>query len=382
MLIVIVVSAATLLAAFVATYQKQVQNQEAYAHDQSLESIHILSLNTTLNSTETGFATFGFTLASASVNPSGILGISVNNNVLECFNWTDLDNKSKGQYSLAAGGDYNLTIAPLEEMYISTDLNPKDSPSTGCAFSYFGSSNIPLPNSYIKFDVYTVLQNDFNRVFLPPVPLAVASEINPSGSNPITLLDGSGSFQPGGNASIVNWAWDVSGSLISTNTTLPANFTDAGTPRIHNGALTPGTIIGTNATANFTVPVDFTFGSGDTLEFTLYDSLNVSPPSDCSLADSVISPGAKGKFSGSTLIVTFNLSTVLSGTSCTGATLSLAPSGVTLSGVLVNAVGEEYQVTPALPYYGSTQAPYIVILSVTNSVGLIGTLTETYVPPA
>lgn len=205
MLVVIVVTAATLLAAFVASYQKQLQTEESFSHDQSLESIHILALTTKLNPEGTNFTEFGFTLASEYINPSVILGISINNNPLKNFSWENLDNYSSKGYTLAG---QNLDLSPFEELSVSTDLS-WSSP----AFSFFDNASIPVPDHYLKFDIYTVLQNDFSRVFLPPVPLEVVSEVNPSGGpNPDVQLDGSESFQPEGNATLLQWNWTVENS--------------------------------------------------------------------------------------------------------------------------------------------------------------------------
>jgi flagellin-like protein len=201
MLVVIVVTAATLLAAFVASYQKQLQTEEAFSHDQSLESIHILGLTTELNPTGTNFTTFGFTLASEYINPSTVLGISINSNPLKNFSWKNLDNSATGYTTVGQ----NLGLAPFEELSVSTNLSWR-SP----AFSFFDNASVPRPDHYLKFDIYTVLQNDFSRVFLPPVPLEVVSEVNPSGgSNPSILLDGTASFQPEGNATLVQWNWTL-----------------------------------------------------------------------------------------------------------------------------------------------------------------------------
>jgi len=196
MLVIIVVSAATLLAAFVASYQKQLQTEESFTHDQNLESIHVLSLNT---STVNGrYATFGFTIASEYVNPSIVLGISINNQPLRFFNWTDQIDNTSGAFSL--GGQLN--VSSFAQVYISLDLN-----SSHNRFSFFNASNAPTPNNYLKFDIFTYLQNDFERIFLPPTALAVVSEVYPTSTNPAILLDGSTSFQGGTNTSIVQWSW-------------------------------------------------------------------------------------------------------------------------------------------------------------------------------
>ena len=196
MLVIIVVSAATLLAAFVATYQKQLQTEETFTHDQNLESIHVLAVNTSV--ANGNYSAFGFTLGSEYVNPSIVTGIWINDQPLKFFNWKDLSNGSTGFFRV--GG--NLNISSFEQVSIWLTLNTS-SPN----FSFFDNNSVPTPNRYVKIDVFTYLQNDFTRVFLPPTALALASEVFPSPTNPIVLFDGSTSFQPGTNATIVQWSW-------------------------------------------------------------------------------------------------------------------------------------------------------------------------------
>lgn len=204
MLVIIVVSAATLLAAFIASYQKQLQTEETFSHDQSLESIKILGLVTVLNASATWFNLINFTIASEYIYSSTVLSIAVNNVPLSAFWWKDLSNHSAWQRTSLALSQ-NLVVGAQQEIDISTNASRADHQAN---YSY-NFSAAPLPNQYVKIDVYTLLQNDFSRVFLPPVGLAVVSNLTLSPSNWATLLDGSQSFQPGGNATIVQWNWNV-----------------------------------------------------------------------------------------------------------------------------------------------------------------------------
>lgn len=206
MLIIIVVTAATLLAAFVATYQAQLQKQESFSHDQSLESIHILGIQSHLNGSK--YSNLNFTLASASVNPSIILGITINQQVIGNFTWWNYTTHSEGSYECCQ----NFILNPFQFVNITLNLSPK-SP----LFSFLGTASVPLPNQYLTFNIYTDYQNDFTRSFLPPVPLETVSWINQTGA-PGILLDGTSSFQPGGNATIVQWEWTV----VNTNSSKPA----------------------------------------------------------------------------------------------------------------------------------------------------------------
>ena len=370
MLVIIVVAAATLLAAFVASYQKQLQTEESFTHDQNLESIHVLSLSTEISSG--AFTSFAFTLASEYVNPSVVEGISLNSVPLLQFSWKNVTTGTTGTYAIGQ----NFVVAPFDQIIITLDLNPSDT-----TFSFLNPSDVPTPNHYIKFDIYTTLQNDFTKVFLPPTPFAVVSEINPSGTD-ITLLDGSMSFQPGGNSSLVEWDWTVtSGGLTSTATSLLAATFTEGVTTPANGAFTPGTVNATGATANFTVPSGFNYGTGyglaNAAAFMVGGNLTVTGTGTCTLSDSFITAVTKSSVAVPTLNLTFSFTTTISA-GCMGATLHLAVSGVTL---VLSGSGEEVEITPALPTLTGGETPYVVTLAVTNSDGLQGTVDSSYTPP-
>jgi len=305
MLILIVVAAATLLAAFVASYQKQVQSEQSFTHDQSLESIHILSLETTLAPSGSAYATFVFYFASEYVNPSGVLGISIDHEPLKEFNWTDISTATSGQFS---DGE-ELVVAPFDEVMVTLDLDP-----ASVNFSFLAPSSVPLPNEYLEFDVYTHLQNDFNRIFLPPVPLQTVSLENPTGQSPYTVLDGSNSFQPEGNGSIVNWAWSISGgATLSGSTTLGhATFSDNGTAETQ-GALSPGFLTATDVNATFTVASGFVWQPWDQLVFTPSNNLTASNGGGaCAVPfDSSVTGVTSSSLNGTRLNVTFRFNTII-----------------------------------------------------------------------
>ena len=372
MLIVIVVSAATLLAAFVASYQKQLQTQEAYTHDQSLESLKILGLSTALNSTGTAYSNITFRLADESVEASSVIGIALNAVVLYNYSWEDLVNQTWSSCSLSAA--CVLSLSPQQQVIISTNDQS------------FVLGPAPLPNQYLKIDVYTDYQNDFRQVFLPPAPIALVSETNPSGNNPITLLDGSTSFQPGGNASLVNWAWNVTGGGLSSTGTnlLPATFPSPGNGEL-NTTSSPSVITVRNATAIFSIPTDFGWATGDGAVFSLSgENLAVTGTSGtCSLSDSTVT-GSHGVAAAGSLLVTFNFTTTLS-SGCTNATISLTPSGVTFLAVqgqsIALATGEETEISPSFPNLPADDpVPFVVTLQVLNSDGLTGSVSITYTP--
>jgi len=77
MLVLIVVTAATVLAAFVASYQKQLQTQEAQTHNRNLESLRVLSVDPTPTTAVTsGTGTASTATFSTTANSSGVVTAS------------------------------------------------------------------------------------------------------------------------------------------------------------------------------------------------------------------------------------------------------------------------------------------------------------------
>jgi flagellin-like protein len=208
MLVLIVVAAAVAFSIFVSTYQQQVQAQETYQHDQALESVHILSIAP--NVTGSGqYRSLNFTMAAEDVNPSTITGIAINADPVIFYNVTDLElNVTPVQLTtvtLSAGTNFVLT--PGDEATVHVNF------TTGLAFP------LPLTSSnYVKIDLYTAYLNDFSRVFIPPSAIILV-DTNVLGNSITTILDGSQSTQPEGNATIVSWSWTV------TNESAPAVHT-------------------------------------------------------------------------------------------------------------------------------------------------------------
>src|SRR5580658_1732385 len=200
MLILIVVVAAVAFSAFVASYQAQLQAQEAYQHDQALESIHILSISPVVNVSSGNYSSLNFTMISEDVNPTTITGIAIN-----C--------QSLHNYTVTDGDDFLLY--PDDEATVW--VNFTHGTSNGSFYSPFNLTTL----SFVKVDVYTGYLNDFSRVFIPPSAILLVNTVVSGGTIPttVTVLDGSQSVQPQGNATIVAWAWTVQ------NNTTTANYT-------------------------------------------------------------------------------------------------------------------------------------------------------------
>ncbi len=202
MLILIVIAAAVTLAAFVASYQKQYDSEQSHIHLVQLESIRVVGIVSTLASS-TSFATFQFTMASSDVNSIGVTDITINGFPLVYYWVTDLINQTG--YRVTAGSQLVLTAD--EEATVAVNF-------TGMYPSFTSTSQPPTPDSYVTIQVSTFLGNQFTQSFLPPTAIAAVSFLTTyTGSPPepvqIPILDGSDSFQPGGNATIVSWAWTL-----------------------------------------------------------------------------------------------------------------------------------------------------------------------------
>ncbi|HYK93951.1 MAG TPA: hypothetical protein VEY07_07930 [Thermoplasmata archaeon] len=209
MLVLIVVGAATALSLFVASYQKQLQAEQAINQARSLESIKILRATTILNASASGSTTLldvNFTVASLNVNPAVVTGISVNNHPVRNYTVWQL-NLTTGRFesdTVAAGGE--LQLSPREQFNVLVDG------SGGVSGSFYDPTFLLHTSDYLQVDVLTAYENDFRTVFLPPTAIALVSLLqtwNGTAFVPVPLLDGSQSFQPG-NATLVGWSWSIS----------------------------------------------------------------------------------------------------------------------------------------------------------------------------
>jgi len=216
MLVLIVVAASIAFAAFVASYQKQLQTQENATNQRDLESLRVLSLaqvSPEVSPNQANLGNFTFVLASEYVNPSTIISISINGNPLKSFGATELA-PTPGTVRCNSSA-VPLVLVPFEQVEITVVTD--SAATTGCGYSFFSTLTFPL-DQFLQVSIFTQLQNTFTNVFLPPtaVPLvSTLAEFTGSGYQNVPVLDGSHSFQSG-NATINSWAWQV------TNTTAGA----------------------------------------------------------------------------------------------------------------------------------------------------------------
>jgi len=222
MLILIVIAAAVTLAAFVASYEQQYDAEQAHVHQVQLESIRVVGLVTALASHDS-FAVFNFTMASSDVDSIAITDITINGFPLIYYAVDDLVNRST--YLVTAGSQ--LIMTPDEEVTVALDLTPSST-----TYSFVSTNQAPIPTSYATIAISTFLGNQFEQSFLPPTAVALVSVLTSASGNTveqIPLLDGSDSFQPGGNATIVSWVWTVTqnGTYVTTLSGEEAELTSA-----------------------------------------------------------------------------------------------------------------------------------------------------------
>jgi len=209
MLVLIVVAAATAFSFFVASYQQQLQAQQTASHDRALEAVHVLSVLTKpVNASDPTFANLTFTIGSGDVNPMSLTDLVVNGNPAISYNATWLSNNSRVSVGIKGGDAGSALLLPaLEQIQISLDLNTTDP-----LFSFLSPSAIPTANSYLTIYLQTQRGSGFTFVYVPPTALSDLTFIQSFNGVVLTdlpVLDGTHSFQQGGNASIVAWSWTV-----------------------------------------------------------------------------------------------------------------------------------------------------------------------------
>jgi flagellin-like protein len=219
MLVLIVVVAATALAIFVAQYQKQLQSQETLTHDRDLEDLGILHVAAYLQRGSNQWASLNFTVASLYINPSIVSYITINEQPLKQYDAAVL-NLSTGQWNsteIGVDGNYSLNLSPREQVDVNVTLN-----TSSPLFSFY-SPSFALPiTDFVKIDLFTFLQNDFSRIFIPPTAIGLVAPLETfsgGGYTTVPVLDGSSSFSPA-NTTLDGWSWLVTPSVGSPFTLL------------------------------------------------------------------------------------------------------------------------------------------------------------------
>lgn len=222
-LVLIVVAAAASFSLFVASYQKQLQQEQGLAHDRALEGIRALDVVPRLNNTSGTWATLNFSIVSDDVNPMVVTGVSLNGFGLKQYSAFGFDVTTGIVDWITVGPGGALSLQPREEVALVVNL------TAGPSFSFFTGVAVH-PTDYLKLQTTTALTNVFTSVFIPPTAIALVTTLetwNGVAYVTVPVLDGTQSFQPG-NATLVAWTWSIQpDNLTRSGEKAVANFTAA-----------------------------------------------------------------------------------------------------------------------------------------------------------
>lgn len=193
-LVAIVVAAAAAFSLFVATYQSQLQKEEAATHDRNLEAVRILRV--------TSPTAFGVDvlLASSDVNPMNLTDYSLNGIDVASWNFTIAGSRVSAQNCQWPASSSCDSLPPLEQAYVN--------------LTSAGMISYPL-----TLGVLTARSNDFSYAFVPPVAIAKVYFVQTGAGNTTPVFDGSASFQSPepDNASLVGFNWTIFPQGLSPN---------------------------------------------------------------------------------------------------------------------------------------------------------------------
>jgi len=204
MLVLIVVAAVTAFSLFVASYQQQVQSEEAHAHDQALESLRVTAIRPIYNSTAQAYRSLNLTVVSNDINPTVIVALTVNDNSVTSYNVTTSSVPLPGITIpngglLITNGDFSMPAESSVTILVTF----------GGHYSSFNYTVTLSDTQYVKVNLFTADSNTFTQVFLPPTAAIAVTEQTVGLSSLLTILDGSKSYQQGGNSTILSWNWTV-----------------------------------------------------------------------------------------------------------------------------------------------------------------------------
>lgn len=253
MLVVIVITAATLLAAFVSAYEKQVLAEENQQHDRSLETGRVSGVQicsptscgklycyegkTPAGASCTGQSLPTLTLQAVDGGASDdVVNVSFVSGDVQSLNLSayEVDGQTpQGWMFFPHGATPGWMSDPAEDVgwdacQPTTTYNGSIVPANAsCSeVSAYQQVNITLilgsaistPSSPVSLDMYTSLSVEFSYEFIPPVPI-IQTTVLPVGTAYEPLFDGADSYQPAGgdNATIVTFSWTIDDQTTPTN---------------------------------------------------------------------------------------------------------------------------------------------------------------------
>lgn len=193
LLILIVVTSASALALMVNEAQKKAMEQQSLRAAVESENLKILSLALNDSDGDGYWNTIIITVVNLNTEESKVVGININD--------TNAANYTDGVREYNFQNQFPVPSARSRQIFLNLTSN-------------FTSPINISQNDAIRVILFTSLTNNFERVFLPPVPIIkvnVGSE-QIGEFHDVLTLDGSDSFDREG--SIIKYQWLVSNSTI------------------------------------------------------------------------------------------------------------------------------------------------------------------------
>lgn len=185
LLIIVVVGSVSALALMVSEAQKKEMEQRSLHAAVESENLKITSLDLkTDNVSDKNWSTLKINVVNLNTEEAKIVGININDRNAE--NYTD---KDEGSYNFKN----QFPIPPARSVKIFLNLT-----------SNFTSPLNISKDHYIKVILFTSLTNNFERVFLPPVPI-IKVNVESENMSQVLTLDGSDSIDREGT--IINYTW-------------------------------------------------------------------------------------------------------------------------------------------------------------------------------
>ncbi len=193
LLIFIVVASVSALALMVSEAQKKEMEQRSLRAAVESENLKILSLALNDSDDDGYWNTIILSVVNLNTEESRVVGININDR--NAVNYTD----GVKEYNFQS----QIPIPAARSRQIILNLT-----------SNFTSPLNISKNDYIRVILFTSLTNNFERVFLPPVPIIKVSSESDVGFGNVLVLDGSDSISH--ESTIINYQWQVNNTYDST----------------------------------------------------------------------------------------------------------------------------------------------------------------------
>lgn len=194
LLIMIVVASASALAVMVSNAQKKEMEQQSLRAAVESENLKILSLALNPPDSNGNWTNVIVTVTNLNTEESKIVGLNING--INAANYTDKDGVSYNFHN-----QFPVPAAGSRQIFLNLSSN------------FVSPLNISQSDS-VRIILFTSLTNNFERVFLPPVPIIKVSSQSDTGFGNVLVLDGSDSISH--ESTIINYQWQVNNTYSST----------------------------------------------------------------------------------------------------------------------------------------------------------------------